>query len=126
MGEEDRFIIEANEALREDGCYDVRRAADGGVDMIDGEGSIIACFSRDITAYDLVGASIAISNVGLDQFNIGERSMIKMLRGQIDSLKAKHGANLTALHLEDLIVSYERWYARLDAEEAAMWRKSGE
>jgi hypothetical protein len=124
MAEEDRFIIEANAALKQDGDYDVRRAADGGVDMIASDGSVIACFSRDISAYDLVGASITISGVALDQFNVGERSMIRMLRGQIDKLKAKHGKSLTAQHIEDLILSCERWYSQLDAEEAAMWGQS--
>jgi hypothetical protein len=118
METHDPFIDEANKALLQDACHNVRRGEDGNVEMFSDDGTVLITLSRDISIDDLVGVSTVIDTLWAEAFQDGERNKIKDLRQQINKLKAKHGESLTARHIEALIESHEAWYADIDKEEA--------
>ena len=112
------FISAANAALDADGCHQVRRSEDGGIELIDGAGRVLAIFTPQISADDLVGASLAIANAWDNARSLGERSKIRDVQKWVAELKRSYDTNLTVQHIEAAIAEDVAWYEERDAEEA--------
>lgn len=111
---DDDFIKQANKELAEETGDTVRRDADGDIELVADGGNVMAIFTKDISIEDIVGASLMAQNIWLDFQNEGERQKVREFRAQFDALKARHGKNLTPQHIDDLIRSYEQFYATID------------
>ena len=112
----DAFITEANKALEQDAYHNVRRNAEGEIELFDSEGKTVITFSPTISVYDLVGVSMLFTELWQGAFNDGERDALRQFRAQIDNLKAEHGDRLTAAHIDAALKERAAWLAFFDQE----------
>jgi len=114
---DDDFIKQANKELAEETGDTVRRDADGDIELVADGGNVMAIFTKDIGIEDIVGASLMAQKIWLDFQNAGERQKVREFRAQFDAMKAHHGKNLTAQHMDDLIRSHEEFYTTVAARD---------
>jgi hypothetical protein len=118
MQGEDQFIRDANVALEADAYHQVRRNAQGEIEMLQSDGGVLITFTNGIAIDDLVSVSTALSETWLDVHNAAERTALNMMHGEVRKLRKQHRDGLTAAHIEAMFEEILRWYAQCDQEAA--------